>query len=147
MSTEYEYSTHYDGKFTTVYKTEDAVRAILCRNERNLNRIEQLEAENKKLKDKAWKDKKLQEMKEQLDQMRADYYRGFPISEQDMASINRWKKKHDAEAHGLTTDTLRVKAGGVSGGRYSYHFVPTSLGTSGIVRCSCGAEFEFQEIG
>ena len=147
MATEYEYSTHYNGKFTTVYTTEDAIRAILCRNEHNLNRIERLEAENKKLKDEAWKDEKLQEMKKQLKRMQEDYYRGFPISEQDMASIKKWKRKHDAEAHGLTTDILRLKAGGVSGGRYSYHFIPTSLGTSGVIRCGCGAEFEFQEIG
>ena len=27
------------------------------------------------------------------------------------------------------------------------NFVPTSIGTSGVIKCSCGAEFEFQEIG
>lgn len=34
-----------------------------------------------------------------------------------------------------------------SGGRYEYIFVPTGLGISGTVVCSCGAKFEFQKIG
>ena len=53
----------------------------------------------------------------------------------------------DEEVHGWTTDRMRMKAEGCCGGRYSYKFVPTSLGVSGVIRCHCGAEFEFQEIG
>ena len=57
------------------------------------------------------------------------------------------EKKHDAKVHGWTDNKMRMKAEGVSGGRYSYRFVPTSLGTSGVIRCHCGAKFEFQKIG
>ena len=71
----------------------------------------------------------------------------FPISKDEENAIEEWKKKHDEDVHGLTTNNLRMKAEGVSGGRYSYHFVPTALGTSGVIKCSCGAKFEFQEIG
>ena len=53
-----------------------------------------------------------------------------------------WEKEH-----GLTSDRLRTKAEGRSCSRYSYKFVPTVLGTSGVIRCHCGATFEFQKIG
>lgn len=141
------YSTHYNGEWTDVYPLENCVRAILCRNKNNEDRIKRLEEENKRLKDASWKDEELQKMKTKFESMEADYYRGFPISAKEDATIEKWMKKHDEEIHGLTTDTLRMKAGGVSGGRYSYHFLPTSLGVSGVIHCSCGAEFEFQHLG
>ena len=141
-----EYTTYYNGEYTQVYPLEKAVRAILCRNERNEDHIKRLQEENKKLKEERWKDDELQKMKAKLDQMTTDYYRGFPISENEWAAIKEWKEKHEAEVHGITTDEQRLRAAGSIGGRYSYHFAPTSIGVSGIVRCGCGAEFEFQEI-
>lgn len=143
-----EYST-YDsesGEFTQVYDLEKCLRAIRVRNHDNENRIKYLEEENKKLKEDNYKDTELQNIKQQLEKMKKDYWRGFPISEYEENTIENWKKKHNEEVHGYTKE-MRMKAEGVSGGRYSYHFVPTALGTSGIIRCSCGAEFEFQEIG
>lgn len=110
-------------------------------------RIKFLERENKRLKDEAYKDSELQSMKMQFERMQAEYYRGFPISESEDTAIKEWMEMHDRKAHGLTNGTLMMKAGGCIGGRYSYHFTPTSIGTSGVIRCSCGAEFEFQEIG
>lgn len=142
-----EYWTGYNGEFTHVYKLDEAVRAILCRNKNDEEEIKSLREENKKLKEENWKDKELQDMKERLEKMQNDYWRGFPITEEEENAIREWQKKHEAEAHGLTTRAMRMKAGGVSGGRYSYKFLPTSIGCSGVVRCSCGAEFEFQEIG
>lgn len=139
------YSTYYKGEYTDVLPVEDCVRAILCRNENNESIIQRLEAANKKLKDELYKDKELQDMKEQLEKMKKDYYRGFPITEKEMSAIKEWKKKHDEEVHGVRNDVPSYKRG--RGGSYSYHFYPTSIGTSGVVRCHCGAEFEFQEIG
>lgn len=141
------YTTYYDGKYTTVPPLEDAIRGILCRNKRNEDRIVYLQEENKKLKEEHWRDGELQKMKTQLEQMKANYYRGFPISEEEWAAIKEWQEKHEEEAHGITSDFQRLRTGGAIGGRYSFKFVPTSIGVSGIVRCSCGAEFEFQEIG
>lgn len=106
-----------------------------------------LRKENEKLKEENYKDEELQSMNNQLEIMKKDYWRGFPISEGEDKAIKEWQKKHEEEVHGLVTDKMRLKAQGVSGGRYSYHFVPTAIGTSGVVRCTCGAEFEFQEIG
>ena len=142
-----EYWTGYNGEYTHVYKLDDCIRAILCRNKDNEDRIKQLEEEIKKLKEENWKDEELQAMKEEMKLMKAEYYRGFPISESEEKAINEWQRKHEEEVHGLKTNKDRLRAGGCIGGRYSYHFYPTSIGTSGVVKCSCGAEFEFRELG
>ena len=141
------YSTYYDGKWTQVYNLDYCIRAIQCRNADNERRIKYLEEENRKLKEEYSKDEEIQKMQERLDKMQKDYWRGFPITEAEEKTIEEWKKKHDEEVHGYTTDKIKMKAKCCSGGRYSYHFVPTALGTSGVIRCHCGAEFEFQEIG
>lgn len=143
------YST-YDtetGEFTEVCELEDCLKAIRVRNKDNEKRIEALEKENKMLREEHYKDNVIQELQQKLRKMQDNYYRGFPITEIQMNNINNWKKEHDEKVHGYNTDKKRLNAEGVSGGRYSYHFVPTAIGTSGVVRCNCGAEFEFQEIG
>lgn len=142
-----KYATYYDGKYTEVYKLDDCIRAILCRNKNNEDRIKYLEEENKRLKDEVWKDEELQKMNTEYEKMKSEYLRGFPITAKEGKAISSWKKKHEEEVHGLTTEAKRLKAAGTIGARYSYHFVPTSIGTSGVVRCSCGTEFEFREIG
>lgn len=106
-----------------------------------------LKEENKKLKDEAYKDTELQEMKNQFDKLFADYTRSFPISEKEWESISTWMRKHQEEAHGAKTEDQHLRLQGCSGGRYTYIFTPTGLGISGVIRCVCGAEFEFQEIG
>ena len=135
-SRDVEYWSGYEGKHTHVIKTEDAVRAILCRHKNDLDRIDRLEEENKKLKDEVWKDEELQDMKTRLDKMQADYNRGFPIDEYEWEAIKKWCKEHEEKVHN---------------GRhmsYSYHFVPTPLGDSGIIKCAaCNKEFEFKKIG
>lgn len=142
------YYTHYKGEYIQVLPVEECVKSILSRIESYEDTIERLKEENKKLKDEVWKDEELQDMKEQLDKMKAKYYRGFPISKQEEIAIKEWKEKHEEEVHGLTTPMKRMNACGASGGRYSYHFFPTSIGCSGVVRCnSCGEEFEFCKIG
>lgn len=108
--------------------------------------IESLRNENRKLKDEHYKDTKMSDMKQRLEKMQKEYYRGFPISEDEQEAIEDWKKKHDEEDHGYTPE-MRMKAEGCCGGRYKYVFVPTSLGVSGKIVCHCGVEFEFQEIG
>ena len=60
-------------------------------------------------------------------------------------AINAWKQRHEETAHGLTDDNKRMKAQGVSGGRYTYLFTPTSIGTFGTIKCVCGEEYSFAE--
>ena len=135
------YSTTIDGKFVMVHDLEECLQSIRIRNERNEETIKRLSEANKKLKEEHYKDEEIQKMQQKLDQMSADYRRGFPISEKEKEAIDAWKLAHEEEVHGGNSYA------GAIGGRYSYHFVPTSVGTSGVIRCSCGAEFEFCEIG
>ena len=142
------YYTHYKGEYIQVLPVEECVKSILSRIESYEDTIERLKEENKKLKDEVWKDEELQNMKEQLDKMKSDYNRGFNITEEEDIAIKEWKKKHEEEVHGLTTPMTRLKAQGVSGGRYSYIFYPTAIGCSGVIRCdACGKEFVFCELG
>lgn len=142
------YYTHYKGEYIQVRPLEECFKSILCRIESYEDTIERLKEENKKLKDEVWKDEELQDMKEQLDKMKAKYYRGFPISKQEEIAIKEWKENHEEEVHGLKTSLQRMNAQGASGGRYSYIFYPTAIGCSGVIKCnSCGEEFEFCEIG
>lgn len=100
--------------------------------------IDYLREEIKKVKEKTYASNELSNMKKKLDIMSADYYRGFPISVSEKAAIDDWISEHEKEHPG---------GHGCSGGKYSYHFLPTGVGTSGVIRCSCGKEFEFQELG
>lgn len=142
------YYTHYKGEFIKVLPIEECVKSILSSVESYEDTIKRLKEENRKLKDEVWKDEELQNMKEQLDKMKSNYNRGFNITEEEDTAIKEWKKKHEEEAHGLTTPIARMQTQGVSGGRYLYIFYPTAIGCSGVIRCNaCGEEFEFCEIG
>lgn len=109
-------------------------------------RIEYLEEENKKLKDEHYKDSEMQRMEAKLKEAKDDLYRGFPISKEEQEKIREWQLKHDAEKHGLKTIEQRLRAGGCIGGKLTYHFIPTSIGTIGEVECSCGEKFTFQDL-
>lgn len=56
--------------------------------------------------------------------MKNDYYRGFPISEKDDKKINEWIKKQRDSHHGGV---------GAIGGRFTYKFTPTGIGTLLVV--------------
>lgn len=102
------------------------------------NRNEWLEKENKKLKSEVYKDEELSKMKEQYEKMKSDYYRGFPISEEEHKKINEWIDKQTKKYPGT---------GGAIGGRFHYEFLPTGIGTTGtIIDCFTGDKFEFQEL-
>lgn len=109
-------------------------------------RIKYLEKQNQELHDEKYKDNELLRMEAELKAVKEDYYRGFPISEEEQKSIREWMDKHDEEVHHARTLGDKLKLGGCCGGRYTYKFIPTSIGTIGTVKCSCGAEFTFQDI-
>ena len=126
-----------------VTKTLDAIKREF--DSQNA-RIIYLQNQNKKLKEEHYKDTELQKMKEELERVRADMYRGFPISAEEEKRIKEWQDKHDAEVHGLKTLKERVRAGGCIGGRYSYEVAGTNKNVVGIVKCNCGAKFTFQDL-
>lgn len=102
-------------------------------------RIEHLEEENKRLKSDAYKDEELAKMKSEYDRMKEDYFRGFPISEEEHKKINEWIDEQMKKHPGI---------GGAIGGRFTYEFLPTGIGTAGtIIDSFTGDKFTFQELG
>lgn len=94
----------------------------------------------KALKDEHWKDDKLAEMKEERDKAIKEKHLGFYMTEEERDAIRAWKEKHVKEKHN------GHYYGGSIGGTYTYIFTPTSIGTAGDIRCSCGEEFCFREL-
>lgn len=143
--------TTIDGKFTKLEEMDVAcdqfIKNIQYHYDLCKRQNDRLREENAKLKDEHYKDEEIQMWKQKYEEAKQELYYGFGISEKEWEKIKEWKRKHEEEAHGIITDRQRLKAGGAIGGRYSYKFVPTSIGTSGTVICSCGAKFEFQELG
>lgn len=117
------------------------VKEIVATIEAQDATISALREENDFLKNKYDINEEIKELKKRLKEESYKNLNGFPITEEEAKAIEEWQKKHEKEVHNGSSYA------GAIGGRYSYHFVPTSIGTSGTIRCSCGAEFEFQEIG
>ena len=147
LATDIKYfTTDENEKYLEIPTTEDLCKIITTKIDGLYKNIEYLEAENKQLKDEAYSSSEMKTMKEELEQMEKDYYRGFPISEEENDKIQNWIHKHDEEKHHAKNLEDRLRLEGVSGGRFTYRFVPTTLGTIGYLRCSCGDEFCFKTI-
>lgn len=140
-----QYWCHVDGKYTDVKPLDDLFRGIKA----HINSVEQrnayLEEENKKLKDEHFKNEKLNEIQNELDAVRESLYRGFPISKEEDEKIKKWIQKHEEECHGANYSKGKYRNVGAIGGAYTYEFVPTSLGTIGTIKCTCGAKFTFSD--
>ena len=94
---------------------------------------ENLKEENEEHRNKTYEIGYVSKLREENKRLKEDYYRGFPISKKEKEAINKWKTEHYKTCNRI--------------GGCSYHFYPTDLGVAGVVQCSCGAKFEFQEIG
>ena len=103
------------------------------------NRNGYLTKEIEKVKSEKYADEELSRLKSEYDRMKSDYYRGFPISEEEDKNIKEWIKNQQEKNPGI---------GGATGGRFTYKFTPTGLGTVGtIIDGFTGDEFTFQELG
>ena len=103
------------------------------------NRNDYLTKEIEKVKSEKYADEELSRLKSEYDKMKSDYYRGFPISEEEDKNIKKWIKNQQKKNPGI---------GGAAGGRFTYKFTPTGLGTVGtIIDGFTGDEFTFQELG
>lgn len=141
------------------------------------DRINEVEEEKERMKEKVRQyeeeinaDVRIQELTSRLEELQGELLRSFRIYEDEEAAVTKWKEKHDIEAHGVDTFDKKMRAGGAIGGRYTYEFYPTSIGTAGVCVCnkckrraiqeSAGdykkfvelkkkydAEFEFRELG
>lgn len=93
--------------------------------------IAQLRNRIKELEDKHYQGK-LKELIEELNKVRADARRGFPISAKEDEAIAAWKAEHDTNEHNNPNQYH-----GASGGGYNYEFYPTGIGT--FFRCVCSS--------
>ena len=99
--------------------------------------IERLREELEAAKKETFKDAVIQDLRKRLKEVEYEIYRGFPISEEEEREIKRWKKSHE----------LIHKGGhGAIGGKYTYSFTPTSIGSIGEITCTCGEKFCFSDI-
>ena len=108
---DFEYSTTRNGNFIKVPRMQNCIDAILIRYEDALDKISRLEETNKKLRSEHYEDEELQKMKQELKNMKEDYYRGFPISKEEKEAIDKWKRQHEEEVHCLHTLEDRLRAG------------------------------------
>lgn len=99
--------------------------------------IEYLRNQLEEARANTYKDAELTKIKARYEEMKKDYYRGFPVSEEERKAIREWQNKHEENHKG---------GHGCCGGKYTYEFIPTSIGTIGTIKCSCGKEFTFQEL-
>ena len=110
--------------------------------ERERKTIEDLRSTINDMESEAYKDSELARMRAELDEAKADLYRGFGISKDESKAIAEWIENHENTYHNGN------HYHGVSSGGYEYIFYPTGIGTAGEIRCSsCGKRFQFQEIG
>lgn len=128
------------GKFTSVVPLEESFESIrqhiLSVERANEGLQDALEA----LRDEKWKDKELQHWKEVADNALDELHHGFGINQKEHDAIRAWMKEHEKNFHG--GNSYR----GAIGGGYSYEFIPTSIGTIGNIRCSCGEQYCFREL-
>lgn len=63
----------------------------------------------------------------------------FVILPEEVEAIKKWQTQHTKEKHDGS------EYAGAIGGRYSYKFTPTSIGTFGTIICDCGEKFDFAD--
>ena len=121
----------FDDIKDSLQKVYDQFRRLKYENEHLLE-------ENKRLKSESYKDKELAQMKASYVKMQDDYYRGFPISKEEMERIHKWMDKIIGNGPDMK----------INSARFYYKFYPTPLGVSGeVIDSISGQKFEFQEIG
>jgi dGTP triphosphohydrolase len=97
--------------------------------------ITRLREENKRLRDEAYKDSKLQMMKRKMQAMQEELNRGFPITEDEDTKIREWIEKHLTKRHKLIVN-----------GRFKYEFQDFAEVSVGSVVCTeCGESFTFRQ--
>lgn len=132
-----KYFTHVDDEYTEVVDVDTICRSIKSLVERAESQATNAQKKMKEMEDEKWKDKELQEMQEKLNRKTNDLLRGFPINEKEQQAILDWQDQHYTNQHNAPDINSRIRMQGVSGGLFSYIFLPTSIGTSGF--CRCGA--------
>lgn len=120
---------------------DEAISTLRDIEQDYIDTIKLLETENAILKEEHYKDKELNRLQEKINCLTENMHRGFPITKEEEEKIDAWKDNHIREKHWKKKNYI-TKQGPVDCS-FSYQFFPTILDTIRIVKCSCGAEFNF----
>ena len=139
-----EFITTEDHRVLEVPPVADMCEMIQLKYNRMMKECEKLWVENERLKAETYKDEELKKWRDKYNEMREIYYdvfealnRGFEITEEEDKKIEEFVKEHD-KMHGYA---------GAVGGRYTYNFLPTSIGTAATIKCnSCEKTMTFREL-
>lgn len=115
------------------YQSQNIVNDLIERLRQLELSVKNLKKENAKLKSEYYKDEQLSNMKDKLNRMEKEYYRGFPITENEKKQIDNFINKY-------------IGNFGAIGGAFTYKFTPTSIGIAGEVIAPNGESFTFKEL-
>ena len=128
-----------EGSIWLVHDMKTALQQVYDNYRGVCNQNDYLRKEIEKVKSEKYADEELTKMKSEYEKMKSDYYRGFPISEEESKKINEWIKKQMEK---------NPSTGGTIGGRFRYEFIPTGIGTVGtIIDIFTEDRFNFQDLG
>lgn len=131
-----KFYTHVNGEFKEIVDVDticDSIRYLVSSAEAQAKTAHDKMVA---LQDEKWRDEVLQSMKQQLEAIKEENLIGFPITIEQNKAIQAWKDQHYTNQHNASTIEKRIQMQGVSGGLFSYIFLPTSIGTSGVCRCN-----------
>lgn len=130
-------------KTVEILPIQDICEMLIIKFNKQDELIERLKNKINELEQANWKDKELQQMKEELTRTKEEANLGFRISKEEFEAATKWMYEHEKEKH--CDPDRKFSRGGAIGGSYTWEFTPTGIGTFGSIRCSCGDSFTFQE--
>lgn len=138
---------YVNGKFKEIVDIDTICDSIRFLVERSDNLAASAQQKMREMESEKWKDEELQTMRKKLEDAQSAMRNGFPISNEELSAIENWQLQHWEKQHNAKTLEDRLRAQGVSGGSFSYVFVPTSIGTSGVCRCNSCHNKVMKQIG
>lgn len=118
-----------DGEYIDIPPIEKLCKALQIKFK---DQEEEVERWKKKYEELRNSDKEYIRLKKDAEEARRMLYNGFGITDEEDKKIDEWIDNHRKNNKGTHF--------------FSYVFTPTSLGTTGEIKCKCGESFQFREL-